>query len=445
MPHFVLSPVNGSENFAPGKNRYGLFPSASVGWIMSEEAFMKKQSLIDYLKWRISWGRVGSDTGSSTRFMYMPGVWTQNGTYSFGVSNPTGSQAYILGTPGNTDVSWETADKQNYGIDLKMLNNRLSLSVDYFKEKRTGILISPNSTPSIIATGLPNLNIGKVDNHGYEISLGWDHTLNNGIHYYANANMSFARNKIIYMDEVPNKYDYMNQTSGSTERPTNVYKYLRLYQYSDFTKDANGELVLNPSLPQPSVKVYPGDAMYADLNGDNIVDGDDRMTTGYSERPEYVFGFNGGFSYKGFNFSMQWSGATHVNKMLQVEYRIPFTNAGKRGLLDYFYKQGWTEENQLGAKYPRAAETSETWNSENSTLWLKDASYIRLKTLTIGYTFTNKRFLKAIGAKSLGLSLNGYNLLTFSPLDILDPESLGNNVGAYPLVKVYSVGVNLNF
>jgi len=91
------------------------------------------------------------------------------------------------------------------------------------------------------------------------------------------------------------------------------------------------------------------------------------------------------------------------------------------------------------------AETSETWNSENSTLWLKDASYIRLKTLTIGYTFTNKRFLKAIGAKSLGLSLNGYNLLTFSPLDILDPESLGNNVGAYPLVKVYSVGVNLNF
>ena len=268
----VNAGYNGSENFAPGKNRYGLFPSASVGWIMSEEAFMKKQSLIDYLKWRISWGRVGSDTGSSTRFMYMPGVWTQNGTYSFGVSNPTGSQAYILGTPGNTDVSWETADKQNYGIDLKMLNNRLSLSVDYFKEKRTGILISPNSTPSIIATGLPNLNIGKVDNHGYEISLGWDHTLNNGIHYYANANMSFARNKIIYMDEVPNKYDYMNQTSGSTERPTNVYKYLRLYQYSDFTKDANGELVLNPSLPQPSVKVYPGDAMYADLNASLIYD-----------------------------------------------------------------------------------------------------------------------------------------------------------------------------
>ncbi len=197
------------------------------------------------------------------------------------------------------------------------------MSVDYFKEKRTGILISPNSTPSIIATGLPNLNIGKVDNHGYEISLGWDHTLNNGIHYYANANMSFARNKIIYMDEVPNKYDYMNQTSGSTERPTNVYKYLRLYQYSDFTKDANGELVLNPSLPQPSVKVYPGDAMYADLNGDNIVDGDDRMTTGYSERPEYVFGFNGGFSYKGFNFSMQWSGATHVNK--NASSRIPYS------------------------------------------------------------------------------------------------------------------------
>ena len=142
---------------------------------------------------------------------------------------------------------------------------------------------------------------------------------------------------------------------------------------------------------------------------------------------------------------MQWSGATHVNKMLQIEYRIPFTNAGKRGLLQYFYDNSWTEENQSGATLPRAAETSETWNSENSTLWLRDASYIRLKTLTVGYTFRNNRFLKAIGANSLGLSLNGYNLLTFSPLDILDPESLGNNTGAYPLVKVYSLGINIDF
>ena len=99
----------------------------------------------------------------------------------------------------------------------------------------------------------------------------------------------------------------------------------------------------------------------------------------------------------------------------------------------------------MNAKYPRAAETSETWNSENSTLWLRDASYIRLKTISLGYTFTKKRFLKAIGANTLNLSISGYNLLTFSPLDIMDPESLGNNNGAYPLVKIYSLGININF
>lgn len=184
--------------------------------------------------------------------------------------------------------------------------------------------------------------------------------------------------------------------------------------------------------------------MYADLNGDNVVDDKDMARSGYSERPEYVFGVNAGFTYKGFNFSMQWSGAAHVNKMLEIEYRVPFTNGGKRGLLDYFYKRGWTEENQLEAEFPRATKDYQ-WNASESTLWLRDASYIRLKTLTVGYTFTNKHFLKAIGANSLGISLNGYNLLTFSPLDIIDPESLGNNTGSYPLVKVYSIGVNLNF
>lgn len=437
----VNAGYNGSENFAPGKNRYGLFPSASVGWVMSEEKFMKKLKFINYLKWRVSYGRVGSDSGTDTRFMYMPGVWTDGGSYSFGVNNPISAPAYGLGTPGNDKVTWETADKQNYGMDLRAFDSRLSLSVDYFFEHRTGILISPNSVPSIIATSLPNLNLGIVDNHGYEIALGWDETLKNSLRYYVNGNVSFARNKIIAMDEVPNKYPYMNQTGGSTQRQTGVYKFVRLYQASDFTPDGK----LNPELPQPEVRVYPGDAMYADLSGEGVVNGDDRMTTGYAERPEYIFGLNAGVSYKGFNFSMQWSGATNVNKMLEIEYRIPFTNAGKRGLLQYFYDNCWTEEHQQGATLPRAAENSETWNQQPSTLWLRDASYIRLKTITIGYTFTNKRFLKAVGANSLGLSLNGYNLLTFSPLKILDPESLGNNNGAYPLVKIYSVGVNVNF
>lgn len=436
---------NGSENFAPGKTRFGVFPAFSAGWVASAEKFMENQKIVDYLKFRVSWGRVGNDKGVNTRFMYMPSVWQSSGSYSFGVNNPTAQQAFAMSQMGNPEVTWETADKQNYGIDAHFLNNRLSFTFDYFMEHRKGILISPQSTPSIIATSLPNLNLGKVDNRGYEIALGWKDRIGKEFNYYVDANVSFARNKIIFKDEVPKLYDYMNETGGPTGRHTGVYKYIRLYQYSDFIKDANGELILNPKLPQPYQRVYPGDAMYQDLNGDNIVDGNDKCVTGYSNRPEYTFGLNMGFNWKGFSLSMQWTGATNVDKQYEIDYRIPFTNAGKRGLLTYFYDGCWTPENQLDAKYPRAAETSESWNSELSTLWIEDASYLRLKSLNIGYTISGKEFLKKIGINSLGITFSGYNLLTFTPLKYIDPEGVTNNSGTYPLVKVYSFGLNLNF
>lgn len=436
---------NGSENFAPGKNRFGLFPAVSAGWVMTSEKFMENQNVIDYLKFRVSWGRVGNDKGINTRFMYMPAVWTGSGDYSFGVDNPNGSPAAGISRMGNPDVTWETADKQNYGVDMKFLQERLSVNFDYFLEHRKGILIAPQSIPNIIATASPNLNLGIVDNRGYEVSLGWRDKIGYDFNYYLSANVSFARNKIIFQDEVAKKYGYMNHTGGSTGRQGGLYKYMRLYQHSDFVKDTDGEMILNPELPQPYQTVYPGDAMYADLNGDGIVDGDDKFVTGYAARPEYMLGLNMGFNWKGFSFSMQWAGATNVDKMYDLEYRIPFTNAGKRGLLTYFYEDSWTPENQLKAKYPRASEISESWNSEASTLWLKDSSYLRLKSLTVGYQFVNNATLKKIGINSLGLTFSGYNLLTFSPLKHIDPESVTNNFGDYPLVKLYSFGLNLNF
>ena len=436
---------NGSENFAPGKTRFGLFPSFSAGWVMSAENFMKDQNVVSYLKLRASWGRVGSDTGVSTRFMYMPSVWSSSGSYSFGVSNPEGSPAFSVSRVGNELVTWETADKTNVGVDVKFLDNRLSLVADYFFEKRQGILITPQSTPSIIATSSPDLNIGKVNNQGYELSLSWEDSPMSGFSYFVNTNVSYARNKIIYMDEVPQTEDYMNQTGGPTGRQTGLYEFVRLYQYSDFTVNLDGSLTLNPELPQPYTKVYPGDAMYADKNGDRIVDGNDRFVTGYSERPEYMFGLNAGLNWKGFSFNMQWTGTTHVNKMLDIEYRIPFTNAGKRGLLTYFYEGCWTPENQQNAIYPRPSETSESWNSENSTLWLMDSSYLRLKNVTLGYTLTNRNWLKKIGVSSLGFTFSGFNLLTFTPLKYIDPEGVTSRMGDYPLVKLYSFGLNINF
>lgn len=436
---------NGSENFAPGKTRFGLFPSVSAGWVMSAEEFMNRQNVFTYLKLRASWGLVGSDKGVNTRFMYMPAVWTQSGNYSFGVGNPEMAETYSMSKIGNELVTWETAAKTNVGIDAKFLNNRLSLVADYFYEDRRGILIAPQSTPGIIATTSPNLNIGEVINQGYEIDLSWNDSPARDFSYFADFNMSYARNRIIHMDEVPKQYSYMNETGGPTDRQTGLYKYLRLYQHSDFIEKEDGTLALNPDLPQPYQKVYPGDAMYADLNGDGIVNGDDKHVTGYSERPEYIFGLNAGLNWKGISFSMQWTGATHVDKMLDIEYRIPFTNAGKRGLLTYFYEDCWTPDNQTAALYPRPSEVSESWNSENSTLWLMDSSYIRLKNVTVGYTLTGMEWMKKIGVSSLMFTFSGYNLLTFSRLKVIDPEGQTTRTGDYPLVRLYNFGLNINF
>lgn len=436
---------NGSENFAPGKTRFGLFPAVSTGWIVSSEEFMQDQSFINHLKLRASWGRVGSDRGVGSRFMYMPSTWGGGTGYSFGVNNPNMTPGATMGAPGNEAVTWETADKQNYGFHLKILDNRLSLDFDYFMENRSGILIRPQSTPAIIATQLPNLNIGKVKNSGYEVAFTWDDQVNDDFNYFVNLNTSFARNKIVFMDEVRQEEPYMQQTGGPSGRYTGYYLYERLYQYDDFTKGANGELILKPDLPQPYTKVYPGDAMYADLNGDGIVDGRDKGVQGYSAIPEYTFGLNAGFNWKGLSFTMQWLGATNVTKNYSMEYRIPFTNAGKRGLLRYFYEQSWTEENQLDATLPRPASTSQSWNSENSTLWLQDASYLRLKNVSLSYNMPKMDWMDATGLSSLSVTLSGYNLLTFSPLKYLDPESTANIFGDYPLVKLYSLGLNLTF
>ena len=441
---------NGSENFAPGKTRYGFFPSGSIGWVISEEKFMKKAHWIDFLKLRASIGKVGNDQGNSVRFMYMDGVWTDAGAYYFGTGNSDGVPRYELGTPGNKGVTWETAVKSNVGLDFDLLNYRLHFSGDLFYEHRTGILISPQSLPSIIATSLPNMNLGIVDNKGYEIELGWkDHA--GDFTYDISANVTFARNKIIFKDEVEPEYEYQRETGGPTGRYM-LYQFERLYQKSDFYTDADGVQRLNPDLPQPSNAVYPGDCMYKDLNGDMIIDGRDRMYDGYPNRPEYVFGSNWKFGYKGFNLALNWVAATNVSRVWNADYRIPFTNSGHRGLLQYFADDCWIDNDNPWAPgredgtLPRFTKTNYPWNSMDSTLWTVDASYIRLKSASFGYTFSQNKFFRKIGISSLGLMFTGYNLFTISKMKLQDPEAKSSSSsGSYPLVKTFNLALNITF
>ena len=443
---------NGSENFAPGKTRYGFFPSVSVGWVMSEEPFMSQFGWIDHLKVRGSVGTVGNDQGKY-RFIYMEGVWKDAGSYYFGVSDSAGSPRYEMGVPGNDAVTWETSLKGNFGVDAELFNKRLSFTGDIFKEHRTGILLSPKTPPAIIATDLPDMNIGIVDNWGYEIDLGWrDHI--GDFTYDLGANVTFSRNKIIFQDEIPTNEPYQQYTGGSTGRYL-LYQYERLYQTSDFIEQ-DGKLILNPDLPQPKTTVYPGDAKYKDLNNDGFVNDDDKMVDGYPNRPEYLFGSNWKFGYKGFSLALNWVAATNVCRVYNADYRIPFTNSGHRGLLEMFAERcyipegsEWAPARTTGSNLlPRMTDTlSEmNWNAEDSTLWTVDSSYLRLKSLSFGYTFSRNKFFEKLGLSSLGIMFTGYNVLTFSKMKLQDPEGRSSSSdGEYPLVKTYNIAINLNF
>ncbi|MCM1177525.1 MAG: TonB-dependent receptor [Clostridium sp.] len=449
---------NGSENFAPG-NRYGFFPSVSAGWIISEEKFMKHQRAIDFLKLRASYGLVGNDKYSGARFLYLAGswngnnsTWEQNGSYQFGsdagnVLLPDAKE----NTMGNPDVTWEKCAKQNYGLDLKLLNYRLSLTADVFFENRTDILSTRNTLPSIADINLPLINLGQVKNHGYELSLGWTDKARS-FEYSVVANMSYSKNRIIYMDEVVPNYPYMAQTGLSTGL---VYGYLfdRFLAPDDFAADGTLKTDADgsPLLPvMPVGNPRPGDALYRDLNGDHVIDGNDKTWFGYSSRPDYVFGLVANLGWKGFGFSMQWTGALHASRMLSGEYRNSFGSTNNRMLLKFLADGSWTEERQ-DARFPRLTFQNKSHNIEASDLWLMDASYLRLKTAELSYTFNTDSFpgLRRAGISSLKMFVSGYNLLTlFSELNDIDIDPEGNTAGdtnTYPNVRIFNLGFNISF
>ncbi|WP_289191383.1 SusC/RagA family TonB-linked outer membrane protein [Bacteroides acidifaciens] len=447
---------NGSENFAPDK-RFGFFPAVSAGWILSEEKFMKKQKVIDFLKLRASYGIVGNDKMENARFLYMAGAWSGyntvakgQGSWQFGKDGGTGLLPDAKeNTMGNPDVTWEKVAKQNYGIDLKMFDSRLSLTADVFFEKRKDILSTRNTLPAITDINLPKINLGKVNNHGYELSLGWNDRAGK-VDYWLKANVSYAKNKIIYMDEVVPNEPYMAETGRSTGL-TYGYIFDRFLQKDDFDadgnlkKDENGRQIL----PQMALgTLRPGDALFKDLNGDGVINGDDKTRFGYAERPDYVFGFLGGLKWKNFEFSMQWTAAMNASRILDGEYRNAFGSTNSRMLLKFLADERWTEENP-NSRFPRLTFMNKSHYLQTSDLWLMNGSYLRLKTAEISYTLPQKDFLKKVGIESVRFYCNGYNLLTlFSDLnDIdIDPEGVtdgGNN--NYPNIRIYNFGVNISF
>lgn len=453
---------NGSENFAPDK-RFGTFPAFSLGWVATEEGFMKKQNVIEFLKLRASVGLVGNDNMSDNRYLYLPdsykvnlqhnegGNWKEEQwAYNFGFDNNAWLKGAMEQRLGNKNVTWETALKQNYGADMRFLDGRLKVTVEYFMENRKDILIARKTIPGMTALSkdlLPVVNMGKVKNKGYEIEIGWDDRIDE-FHYYISGNMSYSKNKIIFQDEVEPNETYLWRT-GREVNATFGYVTNGFYQMNDFditTDDAGKKIyTLKEGLPVPQVPVYPGDVKYQDLNKDNIINPDDQMQIGHSNRPNYTFGLNYGADWKGFFFSMNWTGAAERSVALADQFRKPF-NAESRGLMEFQAHGYWTESNAESAIYPRLSKNSSKHNSMTSTLWVKDGSYLKLKNLTVGYNFNDYPFLKKLGISQLGIKFTGYNLLSIDHLDFIDPEFVASwNETKYPVTRMYNLGLNITF
>ncbi|MBR1793874.1 MAG: TonB-dependent receptor [Bacteroidales bacterium] len=440
---------NGSENFAPGR-RYGTFPSVSVGWIPSMESWWEPlKNVVSYLKIRGSYGIVGNDNTNGARFLYLPGAWQfytgattvnpQKRGANFGTSGGW-LQAVKELTTGNPNVTWETAAKTNVGVDVRFFN-RLSAYVDFFWEDRKDILVSNASALSAV-TSLPSsyVNQGRVKNHGFEVSLSWEDRIGN-VHYSISPNVSFARNQVIEMLEVPPMYDYLSRTGQPVGQPF-AYDLFEFYQPG--TEERYLETYGKP-MPDQGVALKYGDCVYVDLNGDGVIDANDQQATGYTSNPELTFSLNTSILWKGLSFSMLWTGADHVSRTLNGYFRDQFGSTNTSALTQWVADNSWTTDNP-DALLPRISFTNRVHNNHDSQAWMINSRYIRLKNVELGYTFNKPKWMPFFNY--IRVFASGQNLLTFSTFDGNDPEAPGSGLDfgvRYPMTRVVNMGVQVNF
>lgn len=446
---------NGSENFHPSR-RFGFFPAGSIGWVISDEPFFQPiKGVLSFLKIRASWGLVGNDRIGGERFMYLSDPYVVNNgslasrqgyAYNFGVDNSTNYLGSYEKSRNNPNVSWEKAFKQNYGVDVKLFDERLSASFEYYMEHRYDILLRDMTAPEIIGFNVPYANLGSVDSWGWELSLRWSDRVNKNFNYWANVNLSNNQNVVLEKKEEPraNLYQY---EKGHRIGARYMYQFFRYY---DADTPRLYEETFGKPFPKQLTDLKDGDAVFVDLDGNGHIDGND-MTRGlgFTDDPEYVIGFNAGFQWKNLEFNMQWTGAWNVTRLLQDSFRIPFiskTDYTTGGLLQYHVDNTWDPKNpSQSAEYPRATWTNGVVNNyQDCSLYEKDASYLRLKTLMIAYNF-RLPFLSSLGIDRLQLALSGYNLLTFTSYMWGDPESQTSIKPTYPLQRTYTMSLKLNF
>ncbi|WP_153799290.1 SusC/RagA family TonB-linked outer membrane protein [Foetidibacter luteolus] len=427
---------DGNYYFAPGK-RFGFFPAFSAGWRLSEENFIKSITWISNLKLRASYGESGALAGAP--FQYLSS-YTLYGNAA--IINGIAGQGLYENAEPNRSITWERAKKTDIGIEAVLWNGLLTIEADYFREKRDNMLFAPDVVvPAEYGISLSQVNSGKMSNRGFELTLGSSYAFSKDFRIGLTGNITYARNKLERVFETSSTYD--NPNRRRTGRPLNTqfgYRALGYFQVSD---DKNGNGIIDASeypVSQPFGDLHPGDIKYEDVNGDGLISPDDEVEIGKSAVPQVVYGFSPTIRYKGFDITLLFQGAAGRNFYLSATAAWPFVNGASATTenLDY-----WTSEN-TNAKNPRLTPTPTANNTAYSSWWIRDASYLRLKTGELGYNLPYQVARKA-GMQSARVFVSGQNLLTWSPVKNFDPEVSVSNGEYYPQQKVVTIGLNLNF
>jgi TonB-linked SusC/RagA family outer membrane protein len=432
---------DGSAKFPPDK-RWGYFQGISFGWRMSEEGFIKMNlPAIDNLKIRGSWGNLGSD--NTGNFQFLTGYTYPSGNYILG-GNIVTSGMVDSGTP-NPNITWEQSQIWDLGVDVSLWKRLLEVEADIFYRKREGLLARRTTQlPSTFGATLPYENLNSDDARGFELFVGHSNNLGE-IKYRLTTNFSYARLKNRHLEQRTFNNQFDNWRNNGEDRWNNLYwgyKAIGQFQsmediYASPIQDSRNNSTLRP-----------GDIKYEDFNKDGVVDANDIQVIGRGQTPELNYGLGLNVTWRRFTLDMNWQGASHFDIQEQHFLIQPFAN----GMNAYaYFMDRWRREDPwdpnskwIPGKYPSTINDGAPNNKWNSSFWLLNATYIRLKSLSLSYNLESK-FLKNRGVENLMISLSGQNLITISGLGPIDPETPSGRLSYYPQQKTYNVGINITF
>lgn len=437
---------NGSENFADG-HRFGFFPAVSAAWNVAEEPIIKKNlKWMNMFKIRYSFGKVGNDVlkigDDEYRFPYLYTIGDGSG-YTWADYNYNNSYSGKRYTDlASNYATWEIATKHDLGVDLALFNDKFTATVDYFHEQREGIWMERKYLPSIVGLGSnPRANVGKVLSEGFDGNFAFREKINK-VDITVRGNITYSQNTILEKDEENNVYPYQMERDYRVNQAKGL---IALGLFKDYDDIRN-------SPKQEFGTVQPGDIKYKDVNGDGVVNDGDKVAIGATTKPNMIYGFGISASWKGLDVNVHFQGAGKTSFFIEGATVHAFS-AGEWGniLSDVANSNRWIDHEISGtmatenpnASYPRLSYGGNSNNYRQSTFWLRNGSYLRLKTLELGYSIP-KPLVNKIRFNNIRLFLRGSNLLTFSSFKLWDPE-LGSSTGTeYPLAKSLTLGLSVN-